>query len=1018
MTVVDVVGESADTETIRPWVAARRSRAAHALVAVFLLFAALIALAEIDRLIAGVLTPDGRSSPLGGVLGPLAFVGRDAWSAWSTTAVVRESLGWWILASVWVDGVFIVAYAWILSRLIRRIGLARPRRRATQVLAVLIIVEGVEAAALVAGAIALLAEGGPADALLARNGPIAWAVAVLASLKWAIVLLIGVIVMRDAAARRALGGFLRRLGQALWLHRLSTVLVVALVATTCIPSDGVLDQLPDLQRQWVPLDGDSVRHALFAIGAIGIAMACALVIGRARTRALASAALGFDVRRVPSRRAHALWWCAPIASWVVLWFATGTSTGSWLPGWSAVAFLLVPVLIILSYVLWPGTRWPVGRRLDFPQRARWAWLTGDAIAVSIVSIAGLGLVRSFTAPVFSGWDLPRSDVTTYALSVAFLFVGVGLAVGAPILLLANGPQVPLMDPRVRVDVLAGQPDRRRLHRRLLLGFFFAGLLVLAFAAVFPVFASQLIGAPGLVVLLLTAWGAVLGAFTVALQERPPAPPFRVMRLRADPVLTLAITLPLIWSVVAAGVGIDDAGLHATRTGPAVASADTVDGSTGSAGSTESTEPTPTLGEQLDLRLGELADLGCEARTTTGEPFIPALVVVAEGGGIRAAYWTARALERLRSGDECLGASILLSSGVSGGSVGLAITALESTGASADLVQLADPDAVGTGVAGLLVGDVLASTTGLRFPSILDGDVGWRDRAALIEEVWLDKVPGLAEQAELAASDRIGIPVLNSTDVRSKCKVLVSNGVATSGADDDAAVPTGCDAASNAPAASLQVPAACFAEMEWATAAMLSARFPVITPAARIERGPCGDETMQLVDGGYAEGSGLGTAADLAPTIADRISEWNTRAGDGAPPIVPILVYLKNSAGYDLREDLEGVAAEPLVPVVGFAALSKDDTEEVLLQRAAAAFGTVGEVGGDAGSAVADLQGTLPGLVVAVAPSTEPAVVPPLGWALSSFSVSSLERAMARQLEPPLQGAAANLSTLRGLTGGE
>ena len=195
--------------------------------------------------------------------------------------------------------------------------------------------------------------------------------------------------------------------------------------------------------------------------------------------------------------------------------------------------------------------------------------------------------------------------------------------------------------------------------------------------------------------------------------------------------------------------------------------------------------------------------------------MPALIVVAEGGGIRAAYWTARAMEKLAE-DECLGQSVLLSSGVSGGSVGLALTAVRGQAADAELRALADPDAVGTGAAALLVGDAVASATGLRFPSVLEEGVEWRDRAALIEEVWIDKVPGLAGLADLAASDRIGIPVLNSTDVRTKCKVLVSNDVATSGGADagDApgaadtagsasAVPD-CETASIAPAASLPV----------------------------------------------------------------------------------------------------------------------------------------------------------------------------------------------------------------------
>lgn len=381
-------------------------------------------------------------------------------------------------------------------------------------------------------------------------------------------------------------------------------------------------------------------------------------------------------------------------------------------------------------------------------------------------------------------------------------------------------------------------------------------------------------------------------------------------------------------------------------------------------------------------------------------------MVAEGGGIRAAYWTTRALEALREHGGCLADSILLSSGVSGGSVGLAATAVsrKETGAKADLGKLAGPATVGAGVAGLLVGDLLATDTGIHFPSLWKEETAWRDRAALIEQTWIDAVPGLQDPVTLAASDRVGIPVLNSTDARSKCKLLVADQVA--GAGD-----LTCASSAMSPAATLPMGSGCFARMDWATSAMLSARFPIITPAARLgERDGCGTEDLQLIDGGYAEGSGLGTAADLAPTIADAIAEWNA-AHKSATPVVPVLVFLKNSAGYDLREDLDAVSAEPLVPVVGFAAASKQAAQAAWIQRIGGAFGTVG-TGSDAASrAVDDIGDAVPALTVVVAPSTEPAVVPPLGWALSGYSTGSLDRAIATQLCPPIRDGVPTLQTL-------
>jgi len=987
-----VVVEPAPTQTgvgLAEWVTEHRTRASHVLTAVVVVLGALIALSEIDRLIAGALTVDGRSSPLAGVIGPLALAGRDAWPDWASTTI-PPSIGGWVAASVFIDAIFIAGYAWFVAHVLRRMGLARPRRLAGIALLVLLVAEGIEGAALLVGAAALSGwPFGPQGAafLLAGGGVVGWVVAVAATVKWGTAVVLVVFVLRDASARRSIGVWIRRLGQAVWLHRLSAVLVVALFVLTCIPTDGVLDQLPDLQRQWVPIDLDTARHMVAALLSVGVAVVCAYVLGRARTRALASAVMGFDVRTVASKRSHALWWCAPIAVWLLLWVATGAATGVWQPGWSAAAFLVVPAIVALSYLIRPNAAWPVRRRPDRLERARWAWLTGDAIAVSIASIAGLGLVRSFTAPAFAGGDLPGLDPWAYPQSIVLLGAGAAMAVVAPRLLRGNPTVDLLLDPQVRVDEDAPDQGLRLRHRRLVLGFFLAGLLVLAVTGIWPVQFASFAGAPALAVLLLTTWGAVLGSFTVAVQEHPPAPIFRFLRLRADPVLTLAIVLPLVWAIVAAAAQLDDPELHATRTGSASATEADADAADADADAFEA---------QVDDRIRAIADSDCTA-TVGGTTFTPALIVVAEGGGIRAAYWTARALEELGSEGECLGGSVLLSSGVSGGSVGLAVTAIDREG-SDELVDLAGPDAVSTGTAALVVGDLVASTTGLRFPSLLDGTAEWRDRAALIEDIWVDDVAGLRKQVVLGASPRIGIPVLNSTDVRSKCKVLVSNGVATDPSVSAGATAAGCDTAATAPAASLPVSAACFAGMDWATAAMLSARFPVITPAARIEPGGgCGGQGMQLVDGGYAEGSGLGTAADLAPVVADRISVWNAGEGADAPPVVPILVYLKNSSGYDLRQDLEGVAAEPLVPVVGAAALSKSGTEQVLRQRVSAAFRTIGEPDEPAGDAIAALREVIPGLAVTVAPSTEPAVVPPLGWALSGYSIGSLERGIDRQL---------------------
>lgn len=1009
-----------------------------------MLVAAAITVLEIDRLIAGSLSKEGESSPLGSVIGPFAFAGRDAWDRWASNTAAGGSIPWWIVASVLVDIVIVVCYFWAFSRVIQRMT-AKRKAAGRWTLRVLVAIEIVEGLLLSAGAILLGLRGDPSR--LAESEWFGIAIASFATAKWVALVTLAVLVLRDhvennprAGSRGYLAELSIRLGQALWVHRLSSFLIVVLFVFACIPSDGVLDQLPDVQRQWVGLGWVGAGHAAAAGLAVFLASFCALVLGRARTRALVSAAQGYDEYKVKTTWKAALWWLVPLGAWFLLYLITRQATDFRVAARIAWVFVAIPIAVLVSYLfsIWVKAlrRGRVARRRDYRARARFAWLAGDATAVAIIGIGGLGLIRSFTAPVLAGNDISSGD--EYGWSVVLLLAGVAVVFFSPVMMewkvegrragraveAADPDRISnreLLDPTRRIDRDVDQRFAAR-HRGVTFLFFIAGVTTLAYIAYLPIQVATLLGASAVTVLALTAWGAVLGAFTVGVQARKPAPIFRLLRLRATPVLTLAVVIPLIASVIFAFADWDDPNLHATRiaaTNGTSAPEDQADLS-GQTGIEATTEPTAggdggesadveaKFSDLIDARLDGLAKESCLAEAGD-RTFVPAVVVVAEGGGIRAAYWTARALEELRRNGGCLADSILLSSGVSGGSVGLAATAVSTNPTKADtnLKKLAGPATVGTGVAGLLVGDLVASSTGVPFPSYWNEERKWRDRAALIEHVWIDAIDGLDRGVALAADDRIGIPVLNSTDARSKCKLLVADGVAGGG-------DLSCVASAMSPAATLPMQAECFDGLDWATSAMLSARFPIITPAARFDEGDgCGDEDMQLIDGGYAEGSGLGTAADLAPGIADAISEWNAREYR-EHPIVPILLFLKNSAGYDLREDLDAVAAEPLVPIIGFSAASKQATQAAWIQRIASAFGTVGTATDAAGDAITGLREKLPALTVVVAPSTEPAVVPPLGWSLSDFSIGSLNRAMDRQLQPAQGVDVPTLHTLNSL----
>jgi hypothetical protein len=108
-----------------------------------------------------------------------------------------------------------------------------------------------------------------------------------------------------------------------------------------------------------------------------------------------------------------------------------------------------------------------------------------------------------------------------------------------------------------------------------------------------------------------------------------------------------------------------------------------------------------------------------------------VLVAASGGGLRAAWWTVKALEKLAA-TPCGQHSVFAASGVSGGSVGLAI--MDTTPhPDAGLASIAGPDGLAAAIDGMLLRDTIDALTGLDFTAA-DMPAGQRfpDRAALLE----------------------------------------------------------------------------------------------------------------------------------------------------------------------------------------------------------------------------------------------------------------------------------------------
>ena len=133
-----------------------------------------------------------------------------------------------------------------------------------------------------------------------------------------------------------------------------------------------------------------------------------------------------------------------------------------------------------------------------------------------------------------------------------------------------------------------------------------------------------------------------------LQDRPTAEIFRLFRLRRTPLVSL-----LVLTIVLAGLFSGGGGIHDVNPGPAAASTGDV---------------RPTMQRAFDDWYANAAK--CEVTVGTYK-VRPMIMVAAEGGGIRASYWTVRGLQAI-SDETCGEYSTFFSAGASGGSVGLTV----------------------------------------------------------------------------------------------------------------------------------------------------------------------------------------------------------------------------------------------------------------------------------------------------------------------------------------------------------
>ncbi|MEU0092262.1 hypothetical protein [Kribbella sp. NPDC006257] len=877
----------------------------------------------------------------------------------------------------------------------------------------------------------------------------------LTALKWAafgVLVLVAVGLLLGARARP-----LRRLFRALYLQRFSLLAFLPIAALAVVPGSNVLDQIPDVQRRWLGDVTGLGQAALAGVVYLVILLPAIFVLGRLRSdwalRRVRGEEDGWPFYDQPDepggkpkeRRYNPLpWLIGPallVVTAVVIQLANG-GTVFWL---RLAIFCAIPVLVV-GLSRWQRDkegRKPRKLRDVYPEFPKDVMATGDAIAVASLSLAGLGMIRAYSGLTALDFvdlvDRPHFPPLIALLVGAVLAVGPWLVVGRLLRMierwdaeeegrrgwigrfLTPGENI-AADGQIRIE-----PQTTWRWTLLVVSIVAFGVL-----AIMPRQLGSLFGVLAATILAMTALVTMLGVLVVFMQDRQPPEIFQVgcerLRTRSTPIITL-----LLIALILTGVAGGKTDIHS------VAADGTV-------------PPRPTLDEAFTGWLGQKQACGIPVTMTPEQAAAgkkltvrPMLMLAAEGGGIRAAYWTAATLSKIgAAGAGCGGHSALMSAGASGGALGLALGRFTKDPLDS-AHKIAGHEALSAVTISLLTADLLASTAGLRFAG--------RDRAGLMEATWEEKLDGVGtsflagdKATALTGADVVtGQLVLNSTAVRDGCLALLSQVDLTTGARSADGSPL-CGTEGTGPhsydffgaygRASGEGADECVGNLRALTGTMLANRFPYVSPSGTAE-GCRGLDPVQLVDGGYTDNTGLGTLFDLSPQWNKLVQKHNDEvvaAGTGEF-VVPVVVYIENGTGPDFsaaRDETPRydsrvtpgtgsewpnnlvLVPEGVVPLVTkFVTAKGDQTKspemlsELGRKLTPASLCT-------SSTLCNQLAAQVPNTLIVVHQSKEPSLSAPLGWVLSETSQNHLNDDLTTQAGAGCSDPTCGYSTLADL----
>jgi|GEM_PF-4163516 len=915
----------------------------------------------------------------------------------------------WVFVHTGCDVVFVAGYGWLLRGVLRRLYPGRQWLWLALPVVVADLAENVGTAVLAVQARAAWGPGGTAEV-----PAIAGWLHVLSDLKW---------VCAALAAGAVAFGLVRRWMApdtppmsrwfgVLWRMRVQVTVVGVLGFAVVVPNGdrlGALEQLPDVLRSYFDLDHASV--ARLAVSALALVGLCGAIWVSAHWQRYAGSGAGPDLDRSSWSRRWPYGALLGLAvGWTLLAIVAAVrpsalgGIGVTLPPWANSWQLALPLLTgaaILFVALFCYARWGFGRAPVTPPQ----WQVQHARAIQLLTvlplaIAGLGLVRAAAALAL----LPHNrTLGAWWVAAGVVVAGVVSAVVLALLATATGR-----------EVAADNPEPIRISRPVTAVVLLAAGAVCLALALWPVEVGPVFGAHGVLATAL-AVAALLFGGGVAVSQR--SEPFAVDLLRAGRARTIALPgVSLLILVLVAVDLVDSVGTYHDLRYVAAA------------------PPTArSLAGHFDAWRSAMQSCG-STETGSGPRVQPLVIVAAAGGGIRASYWTERALLELTGAEpgaaddpraaQCRRDAIFMVSGASGGSIGSMLWSLRDPAAPRGVAPytraIANGDALASVSAGLLFRDVARASTGL--------NPDWPDRAAVMQESWTRSLA--AEGVDVSrplwegGSGRQSLLLLNGTDLQTGCGVVIAP-IASANPVAAGELPRHCAESGSAGA---ELPTAYFMpdfldtaqcssgerSLSGATAALLSARFPYITPTGLLYA--CSADgrraaRIQVGDGGYLDRSGMQSALQAWRAIEPLVAEHNRSVLDpdshpsvlGDAVIVPVFVDIENS--------YRSVASGPM----------PDRQHELLAPLATVqlAPGLAGaRLEAEARAAYArQIPGTtrvLPGMavrVVTIAPVSRPEVSAPLGWALSPYAMSSLDGQLTTAMAAP------DLGQLRALLGG-